>query len=86
MKLWLDRCHSYRALIRLTNKLKELNTTNLKQIKDAKPANIYRVVERCGIDDPKEISSKELYLRYKSCKEQTRRLMAQSPWMRKRFL
>ena len=68
------------------NKLKELNTTNLKQIKDANPANIYRAAERCGVDDPKEISSKELYLRYKTCKEQTRRLMAQSPWMRKRFL
>ena len=68
------------------NKLKELNTTNLKRIKDANPANIYRAAERCGIEDPKEISSKELYLRYKTCKEQTRRLMAQSPWMRKRFL
>ena len=30
VKLWLDRCHSYRALIWLMNKLKELNTTNLK--------------------------------------------------------
>ena len=66
--------------------LKELNTTNLKRIKDANPANIYRAAERCGIEDPKEISSKELYLRYKTCKEQTRKLMAQSPWMRKRFL
>ena len=86
MKLWLDRCHSYRALVRLTNKLKELNTTNLKQIKDANPANIYRAAERCGINNSKEIASNELYLRYKSCEEQTRRLMAQSPWMRKRFL
>ena len=55
VKLWLDRCHSYRALIRLTNKLKELSTTNLKQVKDANPANIYRAAERCGINDPKEI-------------------------------
>ena len=63
VKLWLDRCHSYRALIWLKNKLKELNTTNLKQL-----------------------SSNKLYMRYKSYKEQTRRLMAQSPRMRKRFL
>ena len=63
MKLWLDRCHSYRALIWLKNKLKELNTTNLKQVKGANLANIYRAAERCGIDDPKEIASNELYLR-----------------------
>ena len=50
------------------------------------PANIYRTAERCGIDDPKTIASNELYLRYKCCKEQTRRLVADSLWMRKRFL
>ena len=30
VKLWLDRCHLYQALIRSTNKLKELNTKNLR--------------------------------------------------------
>ena len=32
VKLWLDRCHSYRALIQMKTKVKEKGTINPKKI------------------------------------------------------
>ena len=65
--------------------MEELGTTNLKRI-PGNPANTYRTAGRCGIDDAKAIGKDELYARYSRCKEYTRSLMANSPWMRKQFL
>ena len=76
----------YKALIKLKLKMEELNTTNPKRIKDGNPANTYRTAGRCGINNAKEIGKDELYARYSRCKEYTRSLMANSPWMRKQFL
>ena len=55
VKLWLDRCHLYKALIKLKLKMEELNTTNPKRIKDGNPANTYRTAGRCGIDNAKKL-------------------------------
>ena len=38
VKLWLDRCHSYRALIKIKLKMEELKTTNPKRL-PGNPAN-----------------------------------------------
>ena len=83
---WLDRCHLYRALIRLKLKMERLQTTNVRILGDGNPANIYRAARRCEIDDPKSLGKEELYFRYRECKERTKELMASSPWMRKQFL
>ena len=86
VKLWLDKCHSYRALIKLQNKFEKIGSRDPKKLEDGNPANIYRAARRCGIQDPQTIGLKELYLRYKDCKEHARKMMADSPWMRRTFL
>ena len=40
VKLWLDKCHSYQALIKLQNKLEEAGIRDPKKLKDRNPANI----------------------------------------------
>ena len=42
VKKWLDRCHSYRALMRLQLKMEECRTSNIRLLGDGNPANIYR--------------------------------------------
>ena len=86
VKKWLDRCHSYRALIRLQLKMEECGTSNVRLLGEGNPANIYRAAWRCGIDDPKSLEKEELYFRYKECRERTKELMANSAWMRKQFM
>ena len=86
VKKWLDRCHSYRALIRLQLKMEECQTSNVRLLGDGNPANIYRAAWRCDIDDPKSLGKEELYFRYRECKERTKELMANSSWMRKQFM
>ena len=86
MKKWLDRCPSYRALIRLQLKMEECRTSNVRLLGDGNPANIYRAAWRCDIDNPKSLGKEELYFRYRECKERTKELMASSSWMRKQFM
>ena len=90
VKLWLDKCHSYRALIRLNLKYEQIGSRDPKKIKKVfkkgNPANIFRTASNCGIQDPQTIGLKELYYRYKSCREHAKKMMADSPWMRKTFL
>ena len=50
------------------------------------PANVKRFAKRCGLEKEIGFTAKELYRGYKDCKEQTKRYMAESPWMRKQFL
>ena len=57
-----------------------------KIFKKGNPANIFRTASKCGIQDPQTIGLKELYYRYKSCREHAKKMMAASPWMRKTFL
>ena len=90
VKLWLNKCHSYRALIRLNLKYEQIGSRDPRKIKKVfkkgNPANIFRTASNCGIQDPQTIDLKELYYRYKSCREHAKKMMAASPWMRKTFL
>ena len=85
VKLWLDRCHSYRALIRLNMEMRDKKTRNPKKL-SKNVSNIYRAARRCGIKDALSLNPKELYIRYNECKAHTKSLMIESPWMRKKFL
>ena len=60
IKLWLDKCHSYRALIRLRMKMDKLGTNDPKKVRNGNPSNIYRAAWRCGIQDLSQIGLKEL--------------------------
>ena len=64
----------------------KLCTSDPKKVRNGNPSNIYRAAWRCRIQDPSQIGLKELYYRYKHCKEHTKLLMADSPWMMKTFL
>ena len=75
VKEWLDRCHALRALLRLKTGKKVRNKGNVK-----------RFARRCGIANPEGHSAAELAIMYKECKTKTKKLMAESPWMRKEFL
>ena len=86
VKKWLDRCHAYRALIKLKLKMEELQTSNVRKLKDGNAANIYRAARRCDIADPKLLEKEELYVRYRECREKSKEMMASSPWMRKQFM
>ena len=81
VKLWLDKCHSYQALIKLQNKFEKISYRDPKKLEDGNPANIYRAARRCGIQCPQTIGLKELYLRHKDCREHAKKMMADSPWM-----
>ena len=48
--------------------------------------NIKRAAQHIKIEDPLLLSLKQLHARLKECKEHTKRLMAESPWMRRQFL
>ena len=48
--------------------------------------NIKKFAWWCGIDNPLQHSVKYLVELYKRCKVSTKKLMAESPWMRKKFL
>ena len=50
VKAWLDRCHSYRALIQMKAKMQEKLTTNPKKI-NMNASNILCAAEQCGIDN-----------------------------------
>ena len=84
VKAWLDRCHSYRALIQMKVKMKKKGTINPKKI-NMNVSNILRAAERCGINNGWVLSLDDLYVRYKTCKEHTKSLMAESPAFRKIF-
>ena len=62
VKLWLKRCHAYRALIKLKAKMKEKGTTNPKRINMNVP-NILQAAKKCGIDDAWLLSLNVLYVR-----------------------
>ena len=70
-KGWLDRCYAYRQLIRLRIGKNVSNYGNSK-----------RFARRCDILNPMQYTLRELTALYKECKEQTTRIMAESPWMR----
>ena len=60
IKQWLDRCHAYRALIRLNIKFKEAGSRKPWSV-SMNVSNIYRSAERCGINKPKELRLHQLY-------------------------
>jgi len=49
VKLWLDRCHSYRALIRLNMEMRDKKTRNPKKL-SKNVSNIYCAARSCGIE------------------------------------
>ena len=65
--------------------MKKKETINPKKI-NMNVSNILRASERCGIKDGWTLSLDDLYVRYKTCKEHTKSLMAESPAFRKIFL
>ena len=50
VKLWLNRCHLYRALIQMKAKMKKKGTTNPKKT-NMNMSNIFQAVEQCGINN-----------------------------------
>ena len=75
VKEWLDRCHAFRALLRLKSGKKVRNKGNVR-----------RFALRCGIPNPMQHSEKELAWMYRQCRASTKNLMAESPWICKEFL
>ena len=75
VKYWLDRCHAFRQLIRLNSGKRSRN-----------PSNIKRFARRCGIDRPGQLTLSDLVVQYKECKDRTKRLLAESPWMRRTYM
>ena len=77
IKGWLDKCHAYKQLIRL--KLRghssKINVGNLK-----------RFARRCKIENPLDLTRQELGDLYRECREHCKRLLAESPWLRKQYL
>ena len=75
VKEWLDRCHTLRVLLRLQTGKKVRNKGNVK-----------RFARRSGINNPMQHTVSELITMYRECKLRNRKLMAESPWVRKEFL
>ena len=75
VKHWLDRCHAFRQLIRLNSGKRIGNIANTK-----------RFARRCGIERPGHLTLSQLVSQYRECKEHTKRLLAESPWMRRNYI
>ena len=75
VKEWLDRCHAFRALLRLKSGKKFRNRGNVK-----------RSAQQCGTIDLMQHSESKLATMNKECRVSTKKLMAKSPWMHKEFL
>ena len=75
VKEWLGRCHAFRAIMWLKTGKKVRNKGNVK-----------RFAWQCGIINPMQHSESELTTMYRECRVSTRKLMAESPWMRKKIL
>ena len=85
---WLKRCHAYRALIKLSDAMDKAGTRSPKHpdLRRKNSANTYRSAERAGILRAAELSRDDLLLQYGYCREQTKQLLAESPWLRRQFL
>ena len=81
VKALLDKCHAYKALLRIrqTKSRRGLRRKGNK-------GNAYRFARRCGIAHGRSRSTKALVEEFRACKEETKRHLAQSPWMRRQFL
>ncbi|KAL7536732.1 hypothetical protein ACHAXR_007366 [Thalassiosira sp. AJA248-18] len=75
VKSWLDKFHAYRQLTRLRSGKAMSNVANVK-----------RFAVRNGIEKPLHQSLEQLVDSYRDCKEQTKRLLAELPWLRKQYL
>ena len=74
VRMWIEKGRAIRAIIRM--KLGgECNIANLK-----------RTARRCGLDNPLAYSRPQLWEMYNECKKKCKKLLAESPWMRKQFL
>ena len=72
--MWIEKGRAIRAIIRM--KLgSECNIANLK-----------RTAKRCGLNNPLSYSRPQLWEMYDECKKKCKKLLAESPWMRKQFL
>ena len=85
IKRWMDRCHAYRALIRLEKKFLEAKSRKPWKV-NMNVSNVYRAAERCGIWEPKELRLAQLYPLYSECREHAKTMMAEAPAFRKMFL
>jgi len=74
VRQWIERGRAIRAIIRM--KLgRECNIGNLK-----------RTAKRCGLTNPLSYTRSQLWEMYYKCKAKCKKLLADSPWMRKQFL
>ena len=48
--------------------------------------NVKRTAKRCGIANPLSFTKKELWEMHYECKRKCKKLLAESPWLRKMFL
>ena len=48
--------------------------------------NVKRTAKRCGINNPMSFTRPELWEKYYECKRKCKKLLAESPWLRKLFL
>ena len=62
VKEWLDRCHAFRALLRLKLGKKVRNKGNVK-----------RFALHCGIPNPMQYSEKETARMYQQCRASTKK-------------
>ena len=88
VQFWLNRCRAYRALIKLRGKMDIAGASDPRHpaVRKMNSANTYRSAERAGIRHAKDLSRDDLLLQYGHCREQTKRLLAESPWLRRQFL
>ena len=88
VQFWLKRCHAYRALIKLRDTMDNAGTRDPRHhaLRKKNAANTYRSAERAGISRAKELSKTDLLMQYGYCREQTKHLLAEAPWLRKQFL
>ncbi|KAL7540242.1 hypothetical protein ACHAXR_009967, partial [Thalassiosira sp. AJA248-18] len=75
VKIWLDRCHAYRQLIRYKIGKRVKNVANMK-----------RFARRCNIANSLGLTLSQVVKDYKECKEHLRRLLGDPPWLRKQYL
>ena len=74
VRLWIEKGRALRAIIRL------------KLGRECNVGNVKRTAKRCGITNPLSFTKKELWEMYYECKRQCKKLLAESPWLRKMFL
>ena len=74
MRLWIEKGQAIRAII------------HVKLGRECNIGNVKRTAKRCGINNPMSFTRPELWEMYYGCERKCKKLLAESPWLRKLFL